>query len=109
MAPHLLSFLIPVLWLKPEIDVISRDRAGGYAAAGRRGAPQAQQVADRFHLLLNLRDGLKKLMDRKQACLPEVAEDVSDGIPHKARGTVQGIKYLEVQQQTTQEKRYRIM
>ena len=98
-------------WLRthPEIDSISRDRAGGYAAAAKKGAPQAQQVADRFHLLLNLREGLKKLMERKQACLPEVKEDVADGIPHKARGRAQGVKYLEVQQQTTQEKRYRIM
>ena len=97
-------------WLRthPEIEIISRDRAGGYAAAARKGAPQAQQVADRFHLLLNLRDGLKKLMERKQACLPEVKEDVSDGIPHKACGRAQGMKYLEVQQET-QEKRYRIM
>jgi transposase len=71
-------------WLRthPEIDIISRDRAGGYAAAAKKGAPQAQQVADRFHLLLNLRDSLKKLMERKQACLPEVEEDVADGIPH---------------------------
>ena len=98
-------------WLRthPEIDIISRDRAGGYAAAARKGAPQAQQVADRFHLLLNLREGLKNLMERKQTCLPEVNEDVADGIPHKARGRAQGIKYLEVPQQTTQEKRYRIM
>lgn len=48
-------------------------------------------------------------MERKQTCLPEVTEDVADGIPHKARGRAQGIKYLEVQQETTQEKRYRIM
>ncbi len=98
-------------WLRthPEIDIISRDRGGGYAAAARKGAPQAQQVADRFHLLLNLRDSLKKLMERKQACLPEVEEDVCDGIPHKARGRAQGIKYLEVQQETAQEKRYRMM
>jgi transposase len=94
-------------WLRThrEVEIISRDRAGEYAAAARRGAPQAQQVADRFHLLLNLREGLKKLMERKQACLPEVEEDVADGIPHKARG----IKYLEVPQETIQEKRYRIM
>ncbi len=98
-------------WLRthPEIDSISRDRAGGYAAAARKGAPQAQQVADRFHLLVNLRDGLKKLMERKQACLPKVEEVLSDGIPHQAGGRAQGIKYLEVEQETAQEKRYRIM
>src|SRR2546421_5777572 len=98
-------------WLlaHPEIEIISRDRGGEYAAAARKGAPQAQQVADRFHLLVNLRDGLKKLLERKRACLPEVEEDVSDGIPHKARGRAQGIKYLEVEQETTQEKRYRMM
>ena len=48
-------------WLlaHPEIEVVSRDRGGEYAAAAKKGAPQAQQVADKFHLLLNLREKLK--------------------------------------------------
>jgi transposase len=43
-------------WLArhPEIEFLSRDRQGLYAEGARRGAPQAQQVADRFHLCLNL-------------------------------------------------------
>jgi transposase len=61
-------------WLlaHPEIEVISRDRGGEYAAAARKGAPQAQQIADKFHLLLNLREKLKELMARKQKLLPHV-------------------------------------
>ncbi len=35
---------------RPTIELVSRDRGGDYAAAARRGAPQAVQTADRFHL-----------------------------------------------------------
>jgi transposase len=75
-------------WLlaHPEVEIVSRDRGGEYAAAARKGAPQAQQIADRFHLLKNLRERLKEVMDRKQSCLPEVEERVSDAIPAKAQG-----------------------
>jgi transposase len=42
-------------WLSryPEITVISRDRGGGYGQAAIRAAPQAMQVADRWHLMEN--------------------------------------------------------
>ena len=75
-------------WLRthPEVDIVSRDRGGEYAAAARKGAPQAQQIADRFHVLKNLRERLKEVMDRKQSCLPEVEEHASDAIPARARG-----------------------
>jgi transposase len=75
-------------WLRthPEIEVVSRDRAGAYATAARKGAPQAQQIADKFHVLKNLRDGLKELMARKQKVLPEVEERAPDGIPLRAQG-----------------------
>jgi len=75
-------------WLRthPEVEIVSRDRGGEYAAAAKQGAPQAQQVADRFHLLKNLRERLKEVMDRKQSCLPEVEEHASDAIPAKAQG-----------------------
>jgi transposase len=42
-----------IAWLRahPQIHVVSRDRAYNFGEAIRQGAPQAQQVADRFHLL----------------------------------------------------------
>jgi hypothetical protein len=40
-------------WLQqhPEVEIVSRDRCGVYAQGVGRGAPQARQVAGRFHLL----------------------------------------------------------
>jgi hypothetical protein len=50
-------------WLRnhQEVAVMSRDRGGPYSKGGREGAPQAIQVADRFHLLMNLGDATKKM------------------------------------------------
>ena len=49
-------------WFKghPEIEVVSRDRAGLYADPARQGAPQARQIADRFHLLKNFREPIER-------------------------------------------------
>jgi len=75
-------------WLRthPEVEIVSRDRGGDYVAAARKGASQAQQVADKFHLLKNLRERLKDLMDRRYSCLPEVEETRADAVPAKAQG-----------------------
>ena len=43
---------------------MSRDRGGDYAAAARKGAPQARQIADRFHLAQNLTDRIEVILAR---------------------------------------------
>jgi Transposase len=49
-------------WLRvhPEVEMVSRDRAGLYADGARQGAPQARQIADRFHLLQNFREAVER-------------------------------------------------
>jgi transposase len=51
----------------PEIDLVSRDRAGDYASAATTGAPQARQCADRFHILKNLGEALEEALSRHLA------------------------------------------
>src|SRR6056297_1020347 len=78
-------------WLKenPQVEVISRDRAEDYARGAAEGAPQAIQVADRWHLLKNLHDALRRAVDRHHQQIGEVASavhaeqqcDQSEGLP----------------------------
>jgi hypothetical protein len=54
-------------WFKahPGIEIVTRDRSKTYASAITEGAPVAVQVADRWHLLKNLREALEKLLKRQ--------------------------------------------
>ena len=63
-------------WLRahPGVQVIARDRSTAYADGARQGAPAATQVADRFHLLQNLREALDQVFSTYNHVLDAVNE-----------------------------------
>ena len=67
-------------WLKahPGVEVISRDRSRVYADGARRGAPTATQIADRFHLLQNLRTAFENLLCRQASVLQHSYQTVME-------------------------------
>jgi len=79
---HCVAALLPerdadqvAAWLAahPTITVVSRDRSSIYTDAVTRGAPQATQVADRFHLLCNLGESLETFLLHKRSQLKDAA------------------------------------
>ena len=65
-------------WLRshPEVKIVSRDRGDYYIKGADIGAPQAMQVADRWHLLHNLHEALARLVERFRKPLKEAASRV---------------------------------
>src|SRR3954469_60225 len=61
-------------WLEahPEITVVSRDRGGGYGQAAAKAAPQAVQVADRWHLMENASAAFLEAVRRSMQSIREV-------------------------------------
>lgn len=60
-------------WLRahPGVKYITRDRSAEYAQGASEGAPQAQQIVDRWHLLKNWREALERALGRVHAQLQQ--------------------------------------
>ncbi len=60
-------------WLTdhPGVAIISRDRGGIYAEGATKGAPEAVQVADRWHILKNLGDALLRVFQQHHQALDQ--------------------------------------
>ncbi|MBU9843664.1 ISL3 family transposase [Rahnella ecdela] len=89
----------------PEIQVVSRDRGGIYAMAARDGAPQARQVANRWHLL---KDALERMMYRHMPLIRLVATELSpkNNAPEVQSATLPVLLLPERIKQQRREKRH---
>ena len=80
-------------WLKqhPGIEIISRDRATFYKDGATRGAPQAIQVADRWHIIKNIRQMLQKIFEANRRALTQAAQELETQEKEKAAEQTQQV------------------
>jgi transposase len=73
------------VWLSahPGVELVSRDRASSYSQAATEAASKAQQVADRWHLLKNVREAIERLLERH---LPIITAALKPSDPDPGKG-----------------------
>src|SRR5262249_15002412 len=74
---------------RPTVETVNRDRCGLYAEGAARGAPHAAQIADRFHLVLNLSSAIERAFeerrDQLQVPLPALQVEPSGAVLSRPR------------------------
>lgn len=71
-------------WLQthPGVEIVTRDRSADYRRAITTGAPDAVQVADRFHLAKNAGETLERVIQRNHQGLALAAKAVDQERAH---------------------------
>ncbi len=92
-------------WLieHPGVEIISRDRGGDYARGGKQGAPNAKQVADRWHLLKNLSETMQSFFLRKQPQL-KAATQTPEAVSSSPEEAVSDLPWYTGQSKSQEEK-----
>lgn len=80
-----------VRWLgeRPGVEVIARDRSSEYTRAIQEAAPHAREVADRWHLLHNLRQALERFFTSHHARLKLLVGHEAATLPPSSEWTPQ--------------------
>lgn len=70
------------------MNIVTRDRASSYSSAINEVCPSAEQVADRFHLLMNLSDALDKYFKSMHPKIKKIIKEKSNELLKKSDGHI---------------------
>ncbi|GHO85937.1 ISL3 family transposase [Dictyobacter formicarum] len=102
-------------WLQEHVgvEIISRDRGGTYAEGASLGAPDAQQVADRWHILKNVGEALEGFFISKKSLLKDTMLELtastrkSSPLQESPMGNTKRLEEVSLQRHQEKVERYR--